>query len=267
MSLSIMHLLIASCSQFAAHPHHHQRQVRRPHQQSLCVARRAQARACLSTGTPCDRCFSDLGHACTRGGGGSTGQLRNMVPRGCLRYGCGLAFMASSFRCSFYATHCARCSDIVLSAPALQDLVSPSDTPPRASLPVSSCHSQLVVSGTDVSYISATEVACLQPVLDSPFLAPSYIEVSLDGQVYSKTLAAYAIVGRGVALLVPPESSIPSLPAADATHLPDIDVCVVDVSKYCTSASAAPDSCPSTFAMCLGMCVHICAYVCAFMCV
>ena len=32
MSLSIMHLLIASSSQFAAHPHHHQRQVRRPHQ-------------------------------------------------------------------------------------------------------------------------------------------------------------------------------------------------------------------------------------------
>ena len=36
---------------------------------SLCVARRAQARACLSTGTPCDRCFSDLGRACARGGG------------------------------------------------------------------------------------------------------------------------------------------------------------------------------------------------------
>ena len=37
---------------------------------SLCGARRVQARACLSTGTPCDRCFSDLGRACARGGGG-----------------------------------------------------------------------------------------------------------------------------------------------------------------------------------------------------
>ena len=36
---------------------------------SLCVARRAQARACLSTATPCDRCFSNLGRACARGGG------------------------------------------------------------------------------------------------------------------------------------------------------------------------------------------------------
>ena len=37
---------------------------------SFCVARRAQAQACLSTKTPCDRCFSDLGHAWTGGGGG-----------------------------------------------------------------------------------------------------------------------------------------------------------------------------------------------------
>ena len=36
---------------------------------SLCVARRAQARACLSTRTPCDRYFSDLGRACARGRG------------------------------------------------------------------------------------------------------------------------------------------------------------------------------------------------------
>ena len=61
MSLSIMHLFIASSSQFAAHPH--------LCAVSLCVARRAQARACLSTGTPCDRCFFDLGRACARGGG------------------------------------------------------------------------------------------------------------------------------------------------------------------------------------------------------
>ena len=32
MSLSIMPLLILFASQFAAHPHHHQRQVSRPHQ-------------------------------------------------------------------------------------------------------------------------------------------------------------------------------------------------------------------------------------------
>ena len=36
---------------------------------SLCVARGAQARACLSTGTLCDRCFSDLGRACATGRG------------------------------------------------------------------------------------------------------------------------------------------------------------------------------------------------------
>ena len=32
MSMSIMPLLIKFASQLAAHPHHHQRQVRRPHQ-------------------------------------------------------------------------------------------------------------------------------------------------------------------------------------------------------------------------------------------
>ena len=37
--------------------------------QCLFVLRHAQARACLSTGTPCDRCFSDLGRACAGGGG------------------------------------------------------------------------------------------------------------------------------------------------------------------------------------------------------
>ena len=51
---------------------------------SLCVARRAQARACLSTGTPCDRCFSDLGRACARGGEGNSYSRRrdriNLVP-------------------------------------------------------------------------------------------------------------------------------------------------------------------------------------------
>ena len=32
MSLGIMPLLIVFASQFPAHPHHHQRQVQRPHQ-------------------------------------------------------------------------------------------------------------------------------------------------------------------------------------------------------------------------------------------
>ena len=41
------------------------------------------------------------------------------------------------------------------------------------------------VTVPDVAYVSPSEVACLQPVLDAPFLRPSYVELSVDGQVLS----------------------------------------------------------------------------------
>ena len=49
--------------------------------QVFCVqCRHAQARACLSTGTPCDRCFSDFGRACARGGGSMVSNDRLNIP-------------------------------------------------------------------------------------------------------------------------------------------------------------------------------------------
>ena len=47
---------------------------------SFCVACRTNALACLSTKTVCECCFSDLGHAWTRGGGvhGVSEELQTM---------------------------------------------------------------------------------------------------------------------------------------------------------------------------------------------
>ena len=57
------------------------------------------------------------------------------------------------------------------------------------------------MTGADVRLISSTELKCYRPVLDHPFRAPSYVEVSIDGQVYSQTLVPYAILGDPVALM------------------------------------------------------------------
>ena len=87
------------------------------------------------------------------------------------------------------------------------------------------------MSGPNVSYVSATEVECYQPSFSRPFLAPSYVELSLDGQVYSQSLTAYDIIGDAVGLMVPSEVGTVALAAAAVTQFPDIDVYTVDHSK------------------------------------
>ena len=49
----------------------------------------------------------------------------------------------------------------------------------------------------DVAFVSATEIRCRQPPNPRPFSIPSYLEVSVDGQVFSSTLIRCACGGRG----------------------------------------------------------------------
>ena len=65
MSLSIMPLLIVCASQLAAHPHHHQRQVQRPHQHE--------------DGTTCSQACSK---ACPKGEACATVKVKRKIGKG-----------------------------------------------------------------------------------------------------------------------------------------------------------------------------------------
>ena len=56
---------------------------------------------------------------------------------------------------------------------------------------------RILVTVPDVMYVSQSEVACLQPVLEAALLMPSYLEVSVDGQVWNKSGLASVQVGVG----------------------------------------------------------------------
>ena len=53
-------------------------------------------------------------------------------------------------------------------------------------------------------FLSATELRCKQPIVAGPFPIPSYLEVSIDGQFFSKSLINYDIVGDPFSLEVDP---------------------------------------------------------------
>ena len=50
------------------------------------------------------------------------------------------------------------------------------------------------------SMVSTTEIVCVQPQVDGPFPPPTYLEISCDGQQYTKSLVRYSIVGQPVAI-------------------------------------------------------------------
>ena len=54
----------------------------------------------------------------------------------------------------------------------------------------------------NVTYINSFQILCRQPpsVGQQPTLLPAYLEVSLDGQMYSESLVQYAIYGKPAAL-------------------------------------------------------------------
>ena len=87
---------------------------------------------------------------------------------------------------------------------------------------------QVPVSGARAVYVSAQEVRCLRPPVRRPFRG--YVEVSLDGQVYSRTLARYDAIGDPVGLRVCDETRAPATPAALVTRLPTVAVHTVDAN-------------------------------------
>ena len=86
----------------------------------------------------------------------------------------------------------------------------------------------LLVPRAHASYVSAQEVRCLQPAVHRPFR--SFVEVSLDGQVYGHSLTRYDVVGDPVALRAPPEAGAAATPAARLTRLPPVMVRTVDAN-------------------------------------
>ena len=63
----------------------------------------------------------------------------------------------------------------------------------------------LTVTGDEnVRFVSNTAVECRQPAVPTGFPVPSYLEVSVDGQVFSQSLIPFDIVGVPVVLQLEP---------------------------------------------------------------
>ena len=87
------------------------------------------------------------------------------------------------------------------------------------------------VSGSnDVTYISPYEIRCRQPGtvdgVTKPSVDPSFIDVTLDGSVFSGSPVPYTIVGQASYLIT--NSTKMDLRAAKVMRLPSIQVTVVD---------------------------------------
>ena len=76
--------------------------------------------------------------------------------------------------------------------------------------------------------MSPQEVRCLQPTVPLPFRG--HVEVSLDGQVYSRTRAPYDVVGVPVGLQVPDGLGPGAVLAARVTRLPAVVARTVDAN-------------------------------------
>ena len=91
-------------------------------------------------------------------------------------------------------------------------------------------YSVIVRGPQRVRFRSTTEVECYQPDLShlGPFPDPSYLEVSLDGQTFSRSEVKYTLVGPAVAM----QASLQSVRvrAGAATALPEIVIYTVDQS-------------------------------------
>ena len=84
----------------------------------------------------------------------------------------------------------------------------------------------VVVSGADVQYVSATEVRCRQPRLEAALPSSSYLDVSVDGQKFSRSLRAYDVLGPPVA--VRSNQTTVTAQAADATLIPSFTLYTLD---------------------------------------
>ena len=89
-------------------------------------------------------------------------------------------------------------------------------------------HPETVAGPGNVRFVSSTEVLCRQPDLTQlgPFPAPSYLEVSIDGQKYSRSLKEYHIVGAASA--IEPDQTTITVEAAAASGVPALHVYTVD---------------------------------------
>ena len=70
----------------------------------------------------------------------------------------------------------------------------------------SDAHAAVVVQGGSVHVNSSTRMMCLQPQFNRSLATPSHVAVSVDGQVFDRSAAAYAVVGVPAALLAEPRT-------------------------------------------------------------
>ena len=78
----------------------------------------------------------------------------------------------------------------------------------------------------NVTVVSTTEIICPQPPMAEPWPSPTYLEVSVDGQVFSKSFVQYYILGIPVGLDV--EEKLAVINAADAVAFNTTIVFTVD---------------------------------------
>eukprot|EP01060_Flectonema_neradi_P023526 TRINITY_DN3179_c1_g5_i1.p1 TRINITY_DN3179_c1_g5~~TRINITY_DN3179_c1_g5_i1.p1 ORF type:complete len:2352 (+),score=443.01 TRINITY_DN3179_c1_g5_i1:46-7056(+) len=90
------------------------------------------------------------------------------------------------------------------------------------------------VSGNDVTYVSPYEIRCRQPGtadgVTKPSVDPSFIDITLDGSVYSEVPSPYTIVGQASYIVT--NSTKLDLRAARLMPVPPIQVSVVDANGH-----------------------------------
>eukprot|EP01012_Entosiphon_sulcatum_P030297 TRINITY_DN3729_c0_g1_i6.p1 TRINITY_DN3729_c0_g1~~TRINITY_DN3729_c0_g1_i6.p1 ORF type:complete len:6116 (-),score=439.75 TRINITY_DN3729_c0_g1_i6:64-18258(-) len=86
------------------------------------------------------------------------------------------------------------------------------------------------VAVRNVTYLSSFEVLVHQPATTGPTTIPAYLDIALDGQVYSQSHVVYDIIGGARAIAVEPQSS--TVRSAALVHLPVLNVSIRDEADH-----------------------------------
>ena len=88
----------------------------------------------------------------------------------------------------------------------------------------------------DATLISSSEVMCRVPAMTAPTANPSYLEVSLDGTVFSDSHVQYAKLGVATTLSVDQTGGRVEVMAAGEARIPPITVFIADAKHHSIAA-------------------------------